>query len=145
GHRWPVGRGSDAFLFHVAVVPGAHERDFSDLAGADDFAGLLEMNAGALHRAGLHDPAVLSRGLDHLAAFFYSDADRFLDVDIFAVLAGFDGHVGVPVIGRGNADNVDAFVVEDFAEIGDGAGGLADGWLAFRTSGGGSDGLLEVG
>jgi len=41
----------------------------------------------------------------------------FFDVDIFAGLAGPDGHERVPVIGSGDGDGVDVFVFEEPANI----------------------------
>ena len=86
------------------------------------FGSLLEIAAGALHGAGLHHALVFARGLHHLLALFDVGAGGLFHLDIFACLAGFDGHVGVPVVGRGDADGVDGLVGQDVAEIFDGLG-----------------------
>ena len=75
--------------------------------------------------ADLHDPAVLPRGLDHLAALPDAVAGRLLDVDVLAGLAGPDRAQGVPVVGRGDHQRVDALVVEHAPEVLDGLGPLA--------------------
>ena len=40
-----------------------------------------------------------------------------LDVDVLAGLEAEDGHGGVPVVGRGDGDDVDVFGGEDLAEV----------------------------
>ena len=64
-----------------------------------------------------HDPVVLAGGLDHPPAFADVVADRLLDVDVLARLAGPDRGQGVPVVRRGDRDGVDVLVVEDLAEV----------------------------
>ena len=81
------------------------------------FRRLQEIAAGALHGARLHDALVFAGGLHHLGAFFDIDAGGLFDVDVLAGFAGFDGHVGVPVVGRGDADGVEGFIGDDVAEI----------------------------
>ena len=44
-------------------------------------------------------------------------ADRLLDVDVLARLAGPDRRQRVPVVRRGDRDGVDLVVVEDPAEV----------------------------
>ena len=63
-------------------------------------------------RAGLADPLVLAGGLDDAAAFADVVADRLLDVHVLAGLHGPDRHQRVPVVRRGDADDIDALVVE---------------------------------
>ena len=59
---------------------------------------------------------VLGR-LDDPPPFADVVADRLLDVDVFAGLQSPDGRQGVPVIGRGDADDVDGLVVQDAANV----------------------------
>src|SRR5439155_24758797 len=63
------------------------------------------------------DPIVVPRGLDDAPAFADVVADRLLDVDVLAGLNGPDGRQRVPVIGRGDADDVDVAVFHDAAQI----------------------------
>ena len=67
--------------------------------------------------AGLDDPVVLPRRVDGLPSLGNVVADRLLDVNILARLAGPDGRERVPVVGRGDRDGVDLGVVEDPAEV----------------------------
>ncbi len=67
--------------------------------------------------AELHDPLVLSGGLDHLAALPEIVAQRLLDVDVLAGLAGPDRHQRVPVIGRGGGHGVDVLVLQQLADV----------------------------
>ena len=50
---------------------------------------------------------VLAGGLDHAPAFTNVVADRFLNVDVLAVLHGPDCGQGVPVVRRGDGHDVD--------------------------------------
>ncbi len=59
------------------------------------------------------------RGLDNPPAFADVVADRLFNVHVLAGLNGPDGAQGVPVIGRGCADDVDRLVVEDFPHVAD--------------------------
>ena len=53
----------------------------------------------------------------HLLALFDVHARGLLDINVFAGFAGFDGHVGVPVVGSRDADGIDRFIGDDLAEI----------------------------
>ena len=53
-----------------------------------------------------------AHGFDHLKSFLDGVAHRFLDVDVLAGLAGVDGDLGVPVIGRGHDHRVDILVFQ---------------------------------
>src|SRR5205807_72784 len=50
---------------------------------------------------------------------------RLFDVDVFARLAGPDGHQRVPVVGRGNRDGVKILVLQCLADVLDHLGLLA--------------------
>src|SRR5262249_27382529 len=56
-------------------------------------------------------------GFDRDAAFVDIVAARFLDVDILARLAGPNGHQGVPVVGRGDGDGVEGFILQCLADV----------------------------
>ena len=111
----------------IAVPPGAGEGDFTEPAGIEIVAfGLEVMLAGALLHAYLTDAIVDARGLDDERAFFDFEGERFFDVDIFTGIERIDGDAGVPMVGRGDEDDVDLFRFEKFAMflIAFGAGGL---------------------
>ncbi len=79
--------------------------------------GVLNALVAAALSAGLDDALVFSRGLDHPPAFAHVVADRLLDIDVLARLACPDRRQGVPVVGRGDRDGVDRFVVEQAANV----------------------------
>jgi hypothetical protein len=59
------------------------------------------------------------RALDDPATFADGMADRLFDIHIFTGLNRPDGAQRVPVIGRRDADDVDALVVQQIANVGD--------------------------
>ncbi len=87
------------------------------MAAFHNLGRLLKDVARALHQAGLHDAIVFARGLDHLLSLFDRDGNGLFHPDVLARLACFHGHVGMPVIGRGNAHGIDGFVGKNLAEI----------------------------
>ena len=91
--------------------------DLPELARAEEGDGVLDALVAAALGAGLDDPVVLPRGLDDPPAFADVVADRLLDVDVLAGLAGPDRRQGVPVVGRGDRDGVDRLVVEQAADV----------------------------
>src|SRR5262249_24040158 len=70
-------------------------------------------------------------------------ADRLLDVDVLAVLHGPDGREGVPVVRRGDGDDVDGLVVHDPAQVLLVLGSLAL-RLLYGVHGAGDDVLVHV-
>ncbi len=90
----------------------------------EEFFGFLEMRAGTLLGADLDDAFVAFGAVDHPAALFDEEGEGFFAVDILAGGTGHHGHEAVPVVGCGDDDGVDGFVVEEAAEVliaGDGA------------------------
>ena len=73
--------------------------------------------AGALLRAGLHDPLVLAGRIDHRAAFGDHQRQRLLAIDVLAALAGGDRRQCVPVVGRGDRHRVDVLAVQQLAIV----------------------------
>ena len=92
--------------------------EFPDPAVADHRNRLDERLATALLGADLDDPSGLATGLTDLPALLDRQRHRLLAVDILAGLHGFDGDLGVPVIGGRDMDNVDLLVVEDRPVVG---------------------------
>ena len=107
---------------HVVVAVDFDVADLAELARLDDVvAGVDEMRRAAPLRADLDDALVLARGGDHRLTFDDVDTDRFLHVDVGAGFNGGDHCQGVPVIGRGNLDDVEIFFLEHLAVVGIGA------------------------
>ena len=69
-----------------------------------------------LHAHG-HDAVQFLHSVDDRLGFVDGTGHRFFAINILAGLGGFDGHFGVPVIGRGDADHVDFLQIEQFAEV----------------------------
>jgi hypothetical protein len=83
----------------------------------DEFHVAAQRAVGAVLCAVLHDAAVLLGGGDDLAALVDIVRDGFFDVDVLARLAGPDRGEGVPVVGRGDGDGVDVFVLQRVAHV----------------------------
>jgi hypothetical protein len=94
-----------------------HPFGLAILAREDVGAGLVDGRAGAVLRAGLDDPIVPPRGLDHLAPFPDAVAHRFLDINMFTRLAGHDRHQRVPVIGSRDHHGVDRRIIQDATKV----------------------------
>ncbi len=77
--------------------------------------------------AHLHDPLVLAGRGQHGLALGHVDADRLLDINIGARLDGRDHRQGVPVVGRGDQDDVQVLLLEHLAVVGEGARSLLRG------------------
>jgi hypothetical protein len=116
----------------------------AEVALLDQAARGLIVGSAALLGADLHDALVAPGGVDHPAAFADEQRHRLLDKDVLARGARHDGHQRVPVVGAGDADGIDVFVVEQAAEVGIAAGvhaGFgADGFQALLEAG-----LIDLG
>ena len=107
---------------HVVVAVDLDQADLAELALADDpVAGLDQVRRAAALRADLHDPLVLARRGEHGLALDHVDADRLLHVDVGPGLDGGDHRQGVPVVGRGDQDDVEVLLLEHLAVVGVGA------------------------
>jgi hypothetical protein len=73
--------------------------------------------ATAVLRAMLDHPLIFLGGFHTLAAFKDVVADRLFDVHILARLAGPDRHQRMPMVGRGDRDDIQRLVVERFAHV----------------------------
>ena len=107
----------------VAVV-AVDVFDVADEAVADDHAGGAEFAPGTLHGTGLEHALEFLLRLHDQDGFLHGIGQRFFAIHVFAGFHGGTGHVGMPMVGHGNADRVDVFVLDDVAEIGH---GFADG------------------
>ncbi len=89
----------------------------ADAAVADQFAGLLELVARALHAAGLKDHTVAGDGVDHRPALGQIVGERLLAVDVLSGIGRRYALRGMPVVGRGDDNRVDIVAGEEFAEV----------------------------
>ena len=67
--------------------------------------------------AGLEGAAGFLGDLDDGLSFIDGQSQRLLAVDVFAFAERVDGDEGVPVIGHGDGDGVNVFVIEQGAEV----------------------------
>src|SRR4029453_18046087 len=68
--------------------------------------------------AGLNDTVVLASGLDDLPALPNLVRNWLFDVDVFAGLNCPNGAERVPMVGRGEGDRIDFFILQQFADVG---------------------------
>ena len=102
----------------MIVTVDLHESDLAELAFLDDpVAGLDEVRRAAPLGADLDDPLVLAGGGDHGLTLDHVDADRLLHIDVGAGLDGGDHRQGVPVVGRGDQDDVQVFLRQHLAVV----------------------------
>jgi hypothetical protein len=83
--------------------------DCSDLVGSAGTASLLSTV--------LHDSAVLPSGINALSPFEKVVAQWLFHINIFFSLAGPDGEQRMPVIGSGNGNRIEVFVLERLANV----------------------------
>ena len=116
----------------VAVVAGLGLHDVADLPVADQVIGHLPARVGGRLDADGHHALVLLDRLGHATGLVDRVGHRLLAVDVLLRLAGVDGHLGVPVVGRGDDHGVDVVVLQDLAivDLGLLAAGLGLGVLA---------------
>ena len=91
-----------------------HRADLSALHEVDRVA--HPAHAAALRAHLAHAPE-LAGPLRHHASFLDGVTARLLDVDVLTGLHRPDAHQGMPVIGRGDRDDVDVFAIEDAADV----------------------------
>ena len=101
----------------IAVIAGLALADVADFAVADHLVGLVPGRVGHRLHADCHDAVVLLHGIDDGVGLVDGAGHRLLAVDIFAGGGGVDGHLGMPVIGRGDADNIDFLQFQDMAVV----------------------------
>ncbi len=94
----------------------AHQH-LPDHAVGDGLLGLVPLVGGRGLRADLQNALGLPHGGRELLGFLDSVAHRLFDVHVFAAVHGFEGDLGVPVIGRGDQHRVDIRTVDDLAII----------------------------
>ena len=92
--------------------------DPAETAIVDVLGCLLQALVGTVLRAGLHDPTILRRGLDDLAALPSTVRDGLLNVDILAGLAGPYRQQGMPVVRRRDDHGIHVLALQDPSRIG---------------------------
>ena len=120
--------GGLSLLAHVIVAIDLDQRDLAELPLADDpVARLDQVRRAPALGADLHDPLCFARRGQHGLALDHVHADRLLDIDVGPGLDGGDHRQGVPVVGRGDQDDVEVLLLEHLAIVGVGARGLLRG------------------
>src|SRR5690242_5458860 len=99
------------------VANGAGEVDIADGAVADMMDGFEHAGIGAGLAAVLADAIVFFYGANELAAFESVMRAGLFDVDILGGLTAPDGDERMPMIGSGDGDGVDVFVLEELANV----------------------------
>ena len=89
----------------------------ADLALGDQFVGRGPGGVGHRLHADAHDAVVLLHGIDDGVGLVDGLGHRLFAVDVLAGAGGVDGHLGVPVVGRGDADHVHLLEVEHLAVV----------------------------
>ena len=104
-------------LAAVAIIAGLALQDVADLPLGDHLVGHAPARIGGrLHAHGEDLLGLLGR-LGDAAGLVDRVGHRLFAVDVLAGLHGVDRHLGVPVVGRGDQDDVDVLVVEDLAIV----------------------------
>ena len=102
----------------MVVAVDLDQADLAELALADDaVARFDQVRRAAALRADLHDALVLARGGEHRLAFDDIDADRLLHPDVQPGPHRRDHRQRVPVVRRGDQDDVEILLAEHLAIV----------------------------
>ena len=101
----------------VAVIAGLALHDVADLPVGDHLVGHAPARVGGRLDAHREDLLGLLGRLGDPAGLVDRVRHRLFAVDVLAGFHGVDRHLGVPVVGRGDQDDVDIFVVKDLAVV----------------------------
>jgi hypothetical protein len=99
------------------MLGAASDFDFSDIALVNPLKGFFQAVIGAALSAGLDDAIIFASGLDELSALPDVVGNGLFQIDILAGLAGPHAHERMPMIGSGDGDNIDVFIIEHFPEV----------------------------
>ena len=102
-----------------AVGIDLHVSDDAEFPLLYEVARLDQMRSAAPLRAHLDHPLILTGRRQHRLPFHYIHADRLLQVHIGAGLRGLDHRQGMPVIRRGDLHQVQVFLFEHLAIVGE--------------------------
>src|SRR5204863_2767022 len=90
-----ISNGADPIGPLIGQVIPLSDSDVSDAAGTHKIGRLLQELRRAALNADLYDTLRAIRRLNHLAAFCDRQAERFLDIDLFAGFTRADVHQGM--------------------------------------------------
>ena len=118
----PVEAGLHRLFFQIVGLAGIAELafdaiDLSDHAVQNQLAGDAELFTRALHRAGLKDALGRVHLFHERNGLMHVVGQRLLAVDVFARAQRRQTLDGVPVVGRGDADQVDVLAGDQLAKI----------------------------
>lgn len=91
--------------------------DLADSAVVEEFHCLSDITDGAVMKASGDDTVIPAGGFDHFSAFPDVVRAGLFDKDVLSSLAGPYGGKGVPVVGGGDDDCVNVFVIEGLAQV----------------------------
>src|SRR5271157_1709446 len=132
GCRWiTVGRVPDGRA--QLALPGIDFANFPQLPGFQIFNGALKVRRTPILCADLANPLVSTYRITHHLSVLNGLRQRFFDINILPCLARQDSNPRVPVVGRGNEDSVDVFVVQHPLELLGSPRRLALGLFQFRV------------
>ena len=114
--RNPIGGIPDAGQ-PIEIGPTACHREFAEFAALYELGGFDHVLATAPLRTHLHDAVVLLRGGHHRATLGNRLGQGLFDIDILARLAGHHGGDRMPVIRRGDEDDINVLPIQHAAEI----------------------------
>ena len=103
--------------FPVLIRPYFHCPDASDATLFHKVGCFVPMRIAALPLANLYDAVVFAGSLDHQITFLDGIGKRFLNVDIFSCLAGFNGRQAVPVVGSPDDYKIYILIVNYFSPV----------------------------
>ena len=89
----------------------------ADLAAFDEFVGLEPGWVGHRLHADSHDLLVLLHRVDDRLGFLDRLGHGLFAIDVLPRGCGINGHLGVPVIGRSDADDVDVLQIQQLAIV----------------------------
>src|SRR5262249_4463077 len=99
------------------VAQAAGDPDLAKLAGVEKGHGFASAGHASALGARLADAFVFAGRLDEAAAFADIVTHPLLDVHVLARLHGPQGCKGVPVIRRGNTDDINRLIIQYLANV----------------------------
>ena len=99
------------------VAQATGHQNFPEVPLLDPFDGFADGVTGAALGTGLDDLFVFPCCFDQLASFPDIVGNGFFDINIFAGLDAPDRGQGMPMVGGCDGDDVDIFVLKQFADI----------------------------
>ena len=91
--------------------------DGAEFAGLRDGSRFLEEIVAAPLRPDLHHALGAAHRLDHAEAVLDGVGHGLFHVDVFAGLDRIDGHLGVPVVRRGDENGLEGFILQQLLVV----------------------------